>query len=351
MEDLLKFLFATLPINFGQDPFFQDFSSKILFDYKDSKLCGKALLKHSMYDVCLKEFPNLKYYVIPSIKATHLLYFMIKNEKSFLSLKIQKLDKCYDLVCNITDGLKETTLHFEKFLDHSLVQIVTIEKANGKYLDYQNEIYFYDQHYQCIPNKDLEKQIDYEFSNFFYVPIDNSRYYRTHFKKFASQLSERKIIRDMEYDDLTRPLKEKYEFTDPFLLKEFDQVLLDDISHCEEEILIQIKNSFDFHSIEAIQSSFYKFIENGEVVMSCDLYQNIIRYVTGLTGGIISAKGIILKKINNGFILYHIHVLMGKVLVKSENISVEDAQSMALLNEKNLKNDQIKDFFGISRFR
>lgn len=90
---------------------------------------------------------------------------------------------------------------------------------------------------------------------------------------------------------------------------------------------------------------------DGEVIMSDNLYQNLVGLLMKLDAEVLSTNGFIVKKNQVGYILYYVYLALDEVRVIPKEITEREAHEIFLRSPLNEKVEGLKEFLGSSRNR
>lgn len=331
-ETILNLALSSLPRILLEDIFFQNLCNQISLDFK---LYEKIELRDWIYQSLKKIEPLVDKYFCASKSKSELLKMMLFYPNNLLSFHITEENGNYITKVKLTDGEEITMIEFTKKLSESKIKIVKKKMNNGLITEYKSDIYYYDEFYHKIHKTESLNEILKDFSNLFYIPEELALVFYKNFDKYQVQLNREKILSEIELDNLTRPEREEYTFTEPIFLGILEESLMISSDLKETDIILELK----------------KQIKEEVVVFSNPLFESLIKYYTGFNAGLISTKGIIIGKEGEHYNEYQVIIDNSKINMKRTIISKEKAQELFFRSDNNLASENLKEFFGISKMR
>ncbi len=267
-----------------------------------------------------------------------------------------------------TDSVVRTII-VNKKKNFSVVEIIDEKSLMSSYEYYNYDVKYYDKNYKFIP-LDYDKLIDEHYAWLFGISVREAKIKRLNFKKYALELSKRKAKTEMEAQFDMLDANALYKFRTPFCLgdlpnfineeldreaEEKDELFEDSIHEIMEVTGTEIedeveKNNIDFTPMKKIYQELVKLIGlDGEVVISDNLFSDIVLFLLGLTVDAIFSKGLIIKKIDGRYTLYMVMIENDKVMVIPREITPEVAEDYFYRCKDNLDVDGLDNFFGGSR--
>lgn len=143
----------------------------------------------------------------------------------------------------------------------------------------------------------------------------------------------------MELDEKTRPKEEKYTFTEPMTFQNI------------KEALYYYNPKIDKPKAEQLLTKLEEKIGNEPVVISKNLFEDILKYLSGYTGYIIYTKGIILSKKGLEFGYHKILLTNEHISIIKANLNEEQAKVLFYNSKQNEDKESLKEFFGITKSR
>lgn len=250
---------------------------------------------------------------------------------------------------------EEFLMHYESYIYDMTKRRLTIIKdimdRNDYYLDYQIDIYALDRNGNIL-KQDMEEEKDKCFSETFAVPLDKIREYRTSFSQYYREINESKIKSEMAKDD------NPYLFTSPFSLVDFEHIFMYGVES-EEGLLGAIEYGYTLEDLEIamrrldeLKQSLIRQIGNeGEIILSDNLYENIARYIFNSSSEFLLTTGTIVKKYRDEYSLYCLEMQADKLMIMGKAISIDEARDIYNQNEANKEVEGLQEFFQVTRNR
>lgn len=244
-------------------------------------------------------------------------------------------------------------------------EINEVYDDNLFYHDFNCNVKFYDLNGKPIKGKNIEKIKDEIFAAKFQVSENKSRVYRLNFLQYRYFLNEHLV----KYGMKTLDDNGLYVFSCPFVLKDLETVLIDQIMRDDETDYdnADYDDSFDDDTEEALGSfeledslgidfqkigHIKKSLENqiglmGEVVMSENLLINLITYAGGNLVNYLDTKGYVINRIGDKLLLYYVCFLSEQLVVMPISDDLNYIQSLYSKSVVNKSTEGLKEFFGI----
>ncbi len=340
-----------------------------------TELKNDSLFK-KIFNMVLEKMDNVSGYINASnildinnplvnrVKSNNLFSTTLYNKFNMMTLSLRNNnDGTYYLkfVYAPLDGYQNTII-VNKKLNGSVVEIIKEKRINSRYLDYKYDIKLYDKNYHEI-KRDMSSDIDKHFSVVFGVPIEMARFLRLNFKKFAPNISKYKVQKDLEYcqdmlqKDFLNSFMRPFNFGE---LREFINTELDNERYETDEFIVELaedmgyfeeveKTNIDFKPFLKVYNELVKYIGNKNVVMSSNLYQDIVIFLLDLTEGVLYTKGVIISKDNGFFTYYFVEISNEEVKVMCLPLSEDEAHSLYYAYNGNEEVEGLDTFFGINR--
>lgn len=132
------------------------------------------------------------------------------------------------------------------------------------------------------------------------------------------------------------------------------------MSNFKERVLSDIEKYFDgdfeitnliYSRVNNIYSNLLSVIgDDNEFVMSFNLILNIIHYVM-MDSDVLYTNGILIKKLNDSYLKYNIHISEKELIVITSNIDEEELLNLYLSAECNKDTQGLNEFFGFGNRR
>lgn len=272
--------------------------------------------------------------------ADYLFLFNIRDYQFFQSIELNALS--YDgehQIINVTLINDETLLEstYEKTDEHDMIKAYDYNVASFNADGSRREIL------------DIEEAKDLAFANKFFVPVEQAREYRTHFDEYKTFLNENVVKAQLRNEDMVTV---DNIFTPPFVLTDLEFFIRDTR---EEEIALIFSREKEPIKLTGKLDNVLKELSgvigaSEEVIMSSSLYDALTSYLFEVRN-ILYDKGIIIKRLNDEYIAYYIHIENDKIIGTSQKLNANDIQ---VILDNNLGNENIEGlqvFFqrGLSR--
>lgn len=264
-----------------------------------------------------------------------LMAISIKNKKSINHIKItfKELDgKQNEIELIISD--KYTILR----------KLSKIEELNW-ITDYNYDIKVYDENANQII-MDLEKEKDIDFSEEFRIPLADARKYRLHFKDYIEVLNEIRLkdINQTMYSNVHNGI-----FLSPFNIDNLELFIIEELeretSTFIDEDPHEQKTSGKLNSI--IRSLKEVIGRSEDIALSENLYEVFSLYLLGIQDSILYNDGLIIKKLNDKYTLYYIHIENDKVIGMHQNLTTNDIDKILEANKDSQNLEHLNSFFGL----
>lgn len=335
-KNIINLAIASLPKELIEDIFFQELCNQIP---NDIEIYEKIAINKSLYKTYISVEPNLANYFKPQAQENNLLDLILFSKTFLLTMSIKKEENAYLINLTINDGIT-TTIYFTKTKTTNKVKITTIKKHQNVIEDYKVEVIYYDQNYQRINIPASKKEALKAFSNFFLIPEELSAYFYQNYPKYQKELNRAKIIGEMELEAKTRPLSEEYAFLSPTTINSLKEYLS----------IFNINNNKELNqNLNTIFNKLAAYLKDNLIIISTPLFDNILKYISGLTLGLISTRGIIIAKKANYYNLYNITITNNNVDITSTIIDHQELKELFNLNPLNSDNELLKEFLDLSR--
>ncbi|MCI9281423.1 MAG: hypothetical protein HFI49_04115 [Bacilli bacterium] len=350
IEDILNIIFNELYDSIKQDPYFMRLKDIVLKEAKGNLIS---------FEVQKRIFDKLGDSLKNTVSFSHdsdiilryaldipegILFFTIKYVDNLLFIELKK-----DLETEITSTV------YTKFPALSRIETIRVIKNCGFYEDYECNIYYYDKDFNLVSGASEEEK-DLTFSEEFKIPIEFARFFRLNFKKYSKEISRYISSKKMEGLDELLTDKDYCSFLSPFYLDEFGDFINREYSKNVSEAYKVITGDDSIalynHEFSLIEESLKAQIgTDGEIVISSNIYQNLIYVLLGILADGISIKGNIIKKLNGIYTLYIVNISNNQVVFLPRILNENDLKDIYYANENNQKVEGLAEFFGITRGR
>lgn len=332
-------LLELLPARLKEDRLFKSVvkivKEKIPDEITDNQ--SRIVLREDLYSSLIVAFPSLKEFVLPSKNDEGIVDFTFINDKEVIAFKINE----YQLFMNVKLNLAHYNGVHQKaeigiFKDRTVLETTFIEEED--YIkNYEYNVFVYDNKGNLIRGADEEAK-DRNFANFFWVDLEDAREYRTHFAKYAvfltnNRLKEQKRLEDLYTIDSL--------FTSPFSLNDLENYIRKEVGLEAEEVA-----SGATENLADIKRMIATLIGTSEeIVLSSHLYQNLEAYHFKLSR-LLYDKGVIIKRLDNQYTLYYVHVENDKIIGMKNELNGADIKKVLDNNVANYDVPGLPKFFG-----
>ncbi len=349
--DALDFdlIFQLLPDELLNDLFFNQII-EIIKNAKDIKLLGEVGVSDSMYEqISLKDKTNFK----KNESTNALLYFQLlvcnglisfalkKNEKGHLILKFSILD---------TVTRQDIKMVLEKSPTASRITTTKIVKEDDIIVEYDYDIHLYDYLYNEIPIN-LEALKDDEFAYTFGIPIEFAEFFRKNFRKYAKYLNDSKEKAEMEFELEELSDETRYQFKSPFYVSDLLSFFNNEERKKVKDVSLDSLEKCSFKENERINYLTKLLLDtvgcDGEIVIPESLYSIFTNYLYNMNS-FIHAKGVIIKKMEDKYIIYYVDFTKGNTICIPCQIDTEHLHMLYYKSDENANVEGLKEFFGIS---
>lgn len=350
IEDILNIIFNELYDSIKLDPYFIKLKDIILKEAKGNFLSFKVQKRiFDKLDDGLKNIVSVSHesdvilrYALDIPEG--ILFFTIKYVDNLLFIELKK-----DLETEITGTV------YTKFPTLSRVETIRVIKNRGFYEDYECNIYYYDKDFHLVSGASEEEK-DLTFSEEFNIPLELARLFRLNFKKYSKEISRYISSKKMEGLDNILTDKDYCSFLSPFYLDEFGDFINREYSKNVSEAYKIITGADSIaiynHEFSLIEESLKAQIGiDGEIVISSNIYQNLIYVLLGILADGISIKGNIIKKSEGIYTFYNVNISNNQVVFLPRILNENDLKGIYYANENNQKVEGLAEFFGITRGR
>jgi len=333
-NNIVSLILNHLPDDLKVDEFLNNLENEIA-DYFNGRALGKIRVCESLYNELIAKYDWIESNLETTTHESNLFYAFIVSKKGTLDFRVKRVNDDYKIVIGILDNVTSirTTVNYYKELLISKVEIIKTKSLNNMDVYYDYDVYYYNAQNKLIPRtKYLKKEKIKNFMIEFGVSEYEAIFGIMNFEKYYEYFNQKKSVAIMEFCD-ENFIEDKKIFTSPFNLDSFE--------------LFQIDNNLD--RINSIKEPLISQIGNdGELVVSSNIYQNIYSYLMNLTSSI-STNGFIIKKVNDVYTLYYVNIKENNLLVIPKILTLEELKAIYYNNPKNEEIDGLKEFLGISR--
>jgi len=288
-----------------------------------------------------------------------LMHFMFRVGEVVYSLGIKELDGTYFVYFEEMHKNRSVSTVLVKNLVGVAVTTKDITKENGYYKNYQANVYYYDNDYKQI-KVDVSSVLDQMFKDEFGLySILVARAMRMNFQKYADILSIIAAETKMEKRDRKLEEKDFLYFRSPWLVSDIQDFINDEYNRDKKKVIKKYFNqeSTDgylrhWNNIREVISWIKEIMNNdSEIIVSNNIYQNLIPLLVGDEAPGVNTKGIIIEKLKDNYICYRVHFMTGRIIFDKSEISKENIQELYYSNPLNENVEGLESFFGITRSR
>lgn len=349
-EDLILVLDCILE-SIKSNLLYQSIIKQFMDSMDDQKIeSAEVGINESIYDDSLDDIDDL--YVLEK-DDPYLFEFKYQKDKEKIEFTIiQENDFC---MIDITISYKEEyTIH-----DYINLNILSAESYFAKnhfvwdgdiILDASMETHYYDKGYKEIKKEQAENETNECFARYFGIPVKMAPACRNNFKMFKPFLNESRI-QNVLNDNVKYSM---YEFHTPFSFDGIDDFFAT-AYFCAEEDSVEVadvESIFDMNKWALFKKFFVEhFGVEGEFVLSDSFVDNALIYLSNKNVPMLETKGIVLKKLNDEYIVYYFEYLKGKMKKEVKKINRDEVSFILNKGSSNYFISGIKEFLGLGKER
>lgn len=349
-NEILTKIISLLPDEVVEDVMFEHIITNLKKELEDeSKIqCIQASVSPNLYHELNTLYP--KFGLSMTSGEENYFYFTFFKDISLMSFNLKERNSIYvvELILTAKDIDKQRiTLSIGDRLN-KLEKLK--EKSNGAITeDFKYDVAYYNKDGKKLENIDLELERDLKFSKYFLVPIKDAREYRLNFKKYADFLNKNRFQKqNSEYDLIANNTI----LTIPFSIKNLEVFIKEENDRewlGEDDEHTEYKNT---GALDSIVASIEELIgDSEEVIMSKTLLESLSIYLFGISSNMLYNKGLIIKKLNQIYTLYYVHLEQDKIVGMSHELTSQEIETMINNNLDNKDLEEIKGFFGLGNIR
>lgn len=359
-KNIIETLFNLLPDDLKTDTFVNEIQNMVLNYLNEAKIIGNIFVVDEIYERICKT--NIEINMLEkSSSANNLLFFMLLSDVSMINFKLKQIGEDYIMEVTLTEPEthKQTTIKLFKTPDISKVETIEKVEKKGVILDYNYDVYYYDAEYNLLP-KDLYLEHDRinHFMEVFCISENEAIVCSKNFKMFAKYLSDQRTIDLMKFCDDELYVDDKYKFKVPFCLNDFELFITKEMYRDSLEMDDSLRDyeitepqNFDSDRVKAILEPLKAQIgEDGEIIVSSNIYDNFCFYLLGFAGTIYT-NGFIIKKLEDTYTLYYLNIAENNLTAIPQVLSKDELDMIYNKHSDNEFVPGLKEFFGISRDR
>ncbi len=350
LEVCLLEVFKKLPKKVKKDAYFKKLKSIVLNDVFNGNvniLCSIGVCKEIYGELAQYE------YLYP-LNDEAMVYFLYELDGNIVEFGVKKEVDGYSVQLNKMNGSRRTKTILVKHKGNSLIETVDSGVINGYCNKFDMEIYCYNLDYTDTIDIDIEAFKDELFSKQFGVPLNMVRNIRNNFDKFFVQVSEMEAAIYMMNKDVELSEKDLFYFREPFYLIDMKEYMKLEYAKYRVEDgkkiydVERINELACIDRIDWILDYLLQYIGgDSEVVISNNLFKNLVLVLSGYMANAINTKGVIIKKCDVGFVLYWVHIVKDKVLIDEKEISEAEAKEIFEKNPLNAEVAGLSNFFEV----
>lgn len=346
-KEMFKKIIELLPENIRDNVIFEQVIEALQNELPDEVNFNivNISVASDIYDALIEDYPDLKE-IKTSNNEEQLLNLTLLLNQGLITLKIKDHRFAQNINLKTVDyNGEEKDIELIIIEDRIILDTTEIKEKNDRIIKYIYNTSAYDESGTKI-EIDEEKAKDINFSEKFLVPLEDAKYYRTHFNDYIDFLNENRIKEQRRREDL---IINDNLFTSPFVLKDLELFIRTSVEeeistvYEEEKQSIKLTGKLDqiIHGIENAIG------ESEEIIMSDFLYQALESYFFEVSD-ILYNKGIIIKRLNGEYILYYIHLENDKIIIgNSQTLKEEEIRKIMDSNPFNYEVRGLREFFGL----
>lgn len=370
-QEIIELVLSYLPDEIYNSPLFMELKERCLIVHEDSTLMGSIFICRELYEEIISDHPELSSIIKPSDKKMlRIVYF----RENIITLDIFGNQDNYNIVIREVLNNAEKKDSIECFGGMKTVRSIIERHKKGYCIDFHEEMKCYDEDDNLIPHDDKETEcfdeegrlvsLDYEsmldddFVDRFKVPIAMARILRTNFQKFQDKINRVCTIEKQESYEIDLDV-ELLDFTGPYSVENFKDSYINynmqqTFANLQEAGYDDPEDAFNYkysnlELIDTIGRNLLEQIGPGDIVISSNITDMFDSVVTEFEPAIIYTKGIIIKKSDNGFIMYYAHIENESVILIPKEITTDEAKELYTRGMHNENDDALKEFFGFNR--
>lgn len=353
-EHLIEIL-GMLPRIVKKDSYFEELKDIVLKDLGSGVfLLSKIGISDNIYASVSMDIQNqafsltdgVLFYILYGVNGM-VVEFGVKKEEDKYLVHLEKIE----------NGISTKTILVKKG-GSSIIETVVSERNNGYFARYDVDVYCYDREYTKDLEVDKEILKDELFSQEFGIPLVYSRSLRNNFLRYSKAISTIRTVLKIRERDNNLSEEEKCLFRPPFIVRDFRTFIY------QENERLGVNLGKKYQSLDGVDSlpcidrldniidSFaFQLGEDSEIVISDNLFQNLVLVASGYFTESLDTSGTVIRKNGNGFDLYYVGITKEGVTMFSKVISQEMAILMFQKNPLNEIMPNLGEFFGGSRGR
>ncbi len=355
-REILEYLLDEVPLILRDDKFFQEFKDRLLDEVNDKEviLLSKIGVRDDLFQGLVDDIRKYCY----SLDNEIILNLDYKVHDTSYNLGIREDRDNMGVFYEVEDDNILKRIILVKHVSFSRLENLVVKSKQGYYDECSIDVTYYTPEYEVIKNIDTEEIKDEIFSLEFMISKSLARFFRLNFKKYSRQISNISAVNKMEARDRALSEEQIFLFRKPFKLEAFKEFLIDELLNETKELEYSLSRKelvLEFQGLDIINNVISNLIQmigcDGEVIMSDNLYQNLVGLLMKLDAEVLSTNGFIVKKNQVGYILYYVYLALDEVRVIPKEITEREAHEIFLRSPLNEKVEGLKEFLGSSRNR
>jgi len=300
----IKTLLDLLPEELKNDKFFIFIKNMII------KAVYSGNVKVSVLEInrSLAAKVNTSSYV--NIVDDYLMFFSYYLDDTIVTLMVDADEEDYYVKFEEDTNGKVTSMVLTKNATTSITEVLSYFVKNGYYEYFNIEAHHYDINYKELPIADYNGLKNAIFSDHFGIPENMAPFFREKFSLYSKYLSELKSEQTMRTRDSKLNLEDYFLFMPPFNLAALKTYMSDMFrENVGERIGEKLNENYlsCLYRVENIRDRLQELIGiDGEVVMSSNIYQNLIPILGGYEAEAYDMKGYIIKSLNGKYYFYEV---------------------------------------------
>lgn len=269
---------------------------------------------------------------------------------------------------------RNSTISLTKNKKGSTLKGETSSFSDTECFDYNIDLIHFDYNHRQDFSRDVESEKDKIFANKFFVPENFARLLRLNFKRFRKQINKYRLKGLIETNREAEKLM-GYLFCSPFRLGDLESFIRNDFiegfdENSNEEVLYQVSDEsdenfenfdsevdtedlsdmdFDVDKLNIFLNMLLYYIDiDSIVVMSDTILNDLIDYVSYEMIQCLNTSGVIIKKEDDNFVVYHVAINNNQFMIVPEVLTAEEIKAKYLKNSLNESVKGLEEFFDIN---